>query len=112
MTDNAFWRRREIERMLLTGKKLTVSELMKLYSVSRTVIHRDLDIIGEELPVMSKIGYGGGFYLMEGPGRHQNALTHEQLNCLKQLFVICAEEQKEIILSIIREFGPYILGRQ
>ncbi len=35
MLDHAFQRRREIERMLLSGKKLTVSELMGRYCVGR-----------------------------------------------------------------------------
>ncbi len=49
MKDNAFQRRRDIERMLLSGKKLTTSEMMKMYGVGRKAIRRDFDIIGEEL---------------------------------------------------------------
>ena len=36
MLDNAFQRRREIERMLLAGKKLTTSKLMAMYGVGKT----------------------------------------------------------------------------
>ncbi|EOS47960.1 hypothetical protein V1226_07320 [Lachnospiraceae bacterium JLR.KK009] len=35
MLDHAFQRRREIERMLLSGKRLTVPKLMAMYSVGR-----------------------------------------------------------------------------
>lgn len=45
---------------------------------------------------------------MEGPGRHQNALSQEQLKCLLEIKKMCTEEQKRIVQSIIREFGPYI----
>jgi predicted DNA-binding transcriptional regulator YafY len=41
MLDHAFRRRREIERMLLSGKKLTVAELMGRYCVGRKSISRD-----------------------------------------------------------------------
>ena len=36
MKDNAFQRRRDIERMLLSGKKLTTSQMMKMYGVGKT----------------------------------------------------------------------------
>ena len=63
MKDNAFQRRRDIERMLLSGKKLTTSEMMKMYGVGRKAIRRDFDIIGEELPVITKQGYDGAISL-------------------------------------------------
>ncbi|KAI4445974.1 hypothetical protein C823_000491 [Eubacterium plexicaudatum ASF492] len=66
MKDNAFQRRRDIERMLLSGKKLTTSEMMKMYGVGRKAIRRDFDIIGEELPVITKQGYDGGYLLADG----------------------------------------------
>ena len=107
MVDHAFQRRREIERMLLSGKKLTVAELMGRYCVGRKSIRRDFEVIGEELPVITKQGYNGGYFLMDGVGKHQNSLSHEQLECLEKLAVICAEQDKETVLSIIHEFGPY-----
>ena len=63
MKDNTFQRRREIEYMLLSGKKLTTTELMKIYHVGRKAIRRDFDIIGEELPVVTRQGYDGGLIL-------------------------------------------------
>ncbi len=108
MLDNAFQRRREIERMLLAGKKLTVPKMMQMFGVSQTAIRRDFEIINEELPLIVKQGYGGGYFLMEGFTKFQNSLTQEQLKCLKEMITFCSEEQKEIIQSIIREFGPYI----
>ncbi len=75
MKDNAFQRRREIEYMLLSGKKLTTTELMKIYHVGRKAIRRDFDIIGEELPVVTRQGYDGGYYLAGGVSQHQNSLT-------------------------------------
>ena len=53
MKDNAFQRRRDIERMLLSGKKLTTSKMMKMYGVGKNAIRRDFDIIGEELPIVT-----------------------------------------------------------
>ena len=107
MLDHAFRRRREIERMLLSGKKLTVAELMGRYCVGRKSISRDFEVIGEELPVISKQGYNGGYFLMDGVGKNQNTLSQEQLECLEKVAVSCAAEDRETILSIIHEFGPY-----
>lgn len=56
MLDNAFQRRREIERMMLAGKKLTVAKLMAMYGVGKNAIRRDFDIINEELPLITKQG--------------------------------------------------------
>ena len=55
--------------MLLSGKRLTVSELMGRYCVGRKSISRDFEVIGEELPVISKKGYNGGYFLMDGVGK-------------------------------------------
>ena len=75
MLDHAFRRRREIERMLLAGKKLTVSGLMDRYCVGRKLISRDFEVIGEELPVISKKGYNGDYFLIDGIGKYQNSLS-------------------------------------
>lgn len=107
MLDNAFQRRREIERMLLAGKKLTVSKLTAMYGVGKNAIRRDFDIINEDLPLITKQGYDGGYFLMEGVGKHQNLLSQEQLKCLKKVAVTCEPEDRETILSVIHEFGPY-----
>ena len=75
--------------------------------ISRKAIRRDFDIIGEELPVIAKQGYDGGYLLADGVGKHQNTLTQEQLECLEKVAVTCGSEDRKIVLSIIREFGPY-----
>ena len=107
MLDNAFQRRREIERMLLAGKKLTVSKLTAMYGVGKNAIRRDFDIINEELPVVIKQGYDGGYFLADGVGQHQNTLSQEQLECLEKIAMTCDLEDRETIRSIIHEFGPY-----
>ena len=107
MLDSTFRRRREMERMLLAGKKLTVSKMMVKYGVGRKSISRDFEIIGEELPIMTKKGYDGGYFLIDGVGKHQNSLSQEQLECLEKIAVTCNAEDKSTILSIIHEFGPY-----
>ncbi|MBD5516843.1 MAG: DeoR family transcriptional regulator [Lachnospiraceae bacterium] len=107
MKDNAFQRRRDIERMLLSGKKLTTSQMMKMFGVGKNAIRRDFDIIGEELPVVTRQGYDGGYFLVDGVGQHQNSLTQEQLECLEKVAVTCDSEDRKIVLSIIHEFGPY-----
>lgn len=112
MLDNAFQRRKEIERMLLSGRKLTVPEMMEKFGVGRDAVRRDFDIINEELPLIVKQGYQGGYSLMDGPGRHQNILSEEQLECLREIMLVCTEKQKEIIQLMIWELGPYVWKKQ
>ncbi len=107
MLDHAFQRRREIERMLLSGKKLTVPKLMAVYGVGKNAIRRDFEVIGEELPVIARQGYDGGYFLMDGVSKNQNSLSHEQLECLERTAGLCTEKDRQIILSVIQEFGPY-----
>lgn len=107
MLDNAFQRRREIERMLLAGKKLTTSKLMAMYGVGKNAIRRDFDIIGAELPLVVRQGYEGGYFLMDGVGKYQNTLSQEQLKCLEKIAISCGAEDRKTIWSIIHEFGPY-----
>lgn len=103
MKDNAFQRRRDIERMLLSGKKLTTLEMMKMFGVGRKAIRRDFDIIGEELPVITKQGYDGGYLLTDGVGQHQNTLTQEQLECLEKVAVTCGSEDRKNHQYFIRQ---------
>ena len=97
----------DIERMLLSGKKLTTSEMMAMYGVGRKAIRRDFDILGEELPIVTRQGYDGGYFLADGVGKYQNSLSQEQLKCLEKVAVTCNAEDRETIRSIIYEFGPY-----
>jgi len=64
-----------MERILLAGEKLTVSKMMVKYGVGRKSISRDFEIIGEELPIMTKKGYNGGYFLIDGG---ENTRTHSQ----------------------------------
>ena len=107
MADHAFWRRRDIECMLLAGMRLTVAKLASKYCVNRKSIIRDFEILGEALPVIAKQGYNGGYFLMDGVGKYQNSLSQKQLECLGKIAVTCAAEDRETVLSIIHEFGPY-----
>ncbi len=56
MLDHAFRRRREIERMLLSGKKLTIAGAYGQVLRRQEVHKQDFEVIGEELPVVSKTG--------------------------------------------------------
>lgn len=107
MSGNAFSRRREMELIFMSGKKVTTQELMYKFEVGRNTIRKDIDFLSLYLPITSKQGYGGGYYLAERYSRFQNSLTKEQLECLKVLQEICPEEEIEVLESIIQEFGPY-----
>lgn len=62
MLGNAFSRRREIELILMSGKKVTTQELMHKFEVGRNTIRNDIDFLSPYLPIISKQGYGGGYF--------------------------------------------------
>lgn len=54
MLGNAFSRRREIELILMSGKKVTTQELMHKFEVGRNTIRNDIDFLSPYLPIISK----------------------------------------------------------
>jgi predicted DNA-binding transcriptional regulator YafY len=105
MLDHAFQRRREIERMLLSGKRLTVPKLMAMYSVGKNAIRRDFEVIGEELPVIAKQGYNGGVFITDNYKPYTNTLTETELETLCRLYGKAEGKEKEILFRIIHKYG-------
>lgn len=106
MSDSAFQRRREIERILFSRRKVTTPELMREFGVGRNTIRKNMDHLSLYLPIVSKQGYDGGYCLAEGYNRYKNLLAKKQLECLYILRKVCPDEIAEDLESIIREFGP------
>jgi hypothetical protein len=63
--------------------------------------------IAEKLEIFSGNIPTEGILLYLQLTSEQNSLSQEQLECLEKLAVTCATEDKETVLSIIHEFGPY-----
>lgn len=59
----AYQRREHIKNYLLCEQHTTKLKLAYLYGVSIQTIRRDIDYIGERLPIIMKSGNGGGVFL-------------------------------------------------
>lgn len=46
----------------MSGKKVTTQELMHKFEVGRNTIRNDIDFLSPYLPIISKQGYGGGYF--------------------------------------------------
>lgn len=112
MSDSAFLRRRKIEFILMSGKKVTTSQLMRKFDVGRNTIRQDMDYLSSYLPIISKQGYNGGYYLAEGCSKYHDLLTKKQLKCLYILRELCPQEITEDLESIIEDFGPCNLDKE
>ena len=112
MIDSAFQRRRKIEHILMTGKKVTTPQLMQKFGVGRNTIRQDIDFLCLSLPIIAKQGYNGGYCLAEGCSRYHDLLSQKQLQCLYILRESCPEEIVEDLESIIEEFGPCNLEKK
>lgn len=106
MSDSAFQRRRKIEIILMSGRKVTTPQLMQKFDVGRNTIRQDMDFLSLSLPIISKQGYNGGYYLADGCSKYHDLLTEKQLKCLYILREFCPEEIVGDLESIIEEFGP------
>lgn len=112
MSDSAFQRRRKIEMILMSGKKVTTPQLMQKFGVGRNTIRQDMDFLSLSLPIISKQGYNGGYYLADGCSRYHDLLSDKQLECLYILRELCPEEIAGDLESIIEEFGPCNLQKE
>ncbi len=85
MLDSTFQRRREIERMLLAGQRLTVSKMMARYGVGRKSI--------------------SGVFITENYKPYANTLTQTELETLCRLYRKSKGKEKEILFRIIHKYG-------
>lgn len=106
MSDSAYLRRRRIEYILMSGKRVTIPQLMRKFDVGRNTIRKDMDYLSMMIPIESKQGYNGGYYLAEGCSKRHDLLTEKELNCLYILRESCPEEMREVLDKIIEDFGP------
>lgn len=50
-------------------------------------------------------GKGGGIYVMEGYELHKKYLTDKQSEVLRELAITLSEENKQIVLSVLKDFS-------
>ena len=93
--------------ILTSCRHTTAKELAGELGVTARTIWNDVKVLSPDFPIYTQQGGNGGIFLTDGAGKHQNTLSHEQLECLEKMVASSGIEDKKTILSIINEFGPY-----
>lgn len=75
------------------------------FGVSKRTIEYDVQILSANYPIFSVQGKGGGIYIMEGYELHKKYLTDKQSEVLQELAVTLSEENKLVVLSVLKDFS-------
>ena len=87
MKDNltAYERRENIKSILIKNRFSTVPDLAYMFGVSQRTIFNDIVFLSSRIPIITKVGGGGGIFLdsdFENPKQYLNA---EEENLLMRL---------------------------
>lgn len=98
-------RRMALLEVLCLRRHETRENLAFEFGVSKRTIEYDVQILSVNYPIFSVQGKGGGIYIMEGFNLHKRYLTNKQSAVLQELAVVLPEEDKQVILSILKDFS-------
>ncbi len=98
-------RRMALLEVLCLRRHDTRENLAFEFGVSKRTIEYDVQILSANYPIFSVQGKGGGIYVMEGYELHKKYLTDKQSEVLRELAVTLSEENKQIVLSVLKDFS-------
>ena len=98
-------RRMALLEVLCLRRHDTRENLAFEFGVSKRTIEYDVQILSANYPIFSVQGKGGGIYVMEGYELHKKYLTDKQSEVLRELAVTLSEENKRVVLSILKDFS-------
>lgn len=99
-------RREEIMRILVSKRKVTVSELSEVLCVSARTIKRDIAILMLEYPIYQISGIGGGLAVADWYHPYRKVLSKEQFQTLEELKGQIPDERKrKVIDSLLSEYA-------
>ena len=98
-------RRMELIELLCVQRHATIGNLAFEFGVSKDTIKRDLQILSLTYPIITVQGNGGGVHIMEGFNLHRKYLTDKQSEVLQELAVTLSGENKQVVLSVLKDFS-------
>ena len=100
-------RRENIKAILLKKRFSTAQELADAFGVTQRTIFNDIVFLSSRIPIITKVGGGGGIFLdsdFESPKQYLNA---EEENLLMRLSETLSKKDKLIIHNIINKFSVH-----
>lgn len=99
-------RRRRLIATLYERQNDTVGNLAFEFSVSSHTIRNDIRVLELEYPIYTKMGAGGGVFILDSSRLQQRWLTVRQRKLLMDVCNILDDEQALAMKSIIGALSP------
>lgn len=99
-------RRRRLITVLYERQNDTIGNLAFEFSVSSHTIRNDIRVLELEYPVYTKMGAGGGVFILDSSRLQQRWLTVRQRELLMDVCGILDDEQTLMMKSIIGGLSP------
>ena len=99
-------RRRRLITVLYERQNDTVGNLAFEFSVSSHTIRNDIRVLELEYPIYTKVGMGGGVFILDSSRLQQRWVTVRQREVLMDLCDTLENEQALLMKSIIGGLSP------
>ncbi len=99
-------RRRRLITVLYERQNDTVGNLAFEFSVSSHTIRNDIRVLELEYPIYTKVGMGGGVFILDSSRLQQRWVTVRQRELLMDLCDTLENEQALLMKSIIGGLSP------
>ena len=99
-------RRRRLIAVLYERQNDTVGNLAFEFAVSSHTIRNDLRVLELEYPIYTKVGMGGGVFVLDSCRLKQKWLTVRQRELLMDVCSVLDDEQALLMRSIIGGLSP------
>ena len=97
-------RRFRIIEELCNRRHIAISQLATEFSVYRSTIQKDIDVISTLIPVYTTRGGNGGVHVLDGYHLGMKYLTDEQCRLLEQLSTSLTGEDLKLMWQILKTF--------
>ncbi len=102
---SVFDRRMKIISVLMNNEQVSRPELAKMFSVSLSAIHRDINAISRYTPISSNRGRYGGIFIPDKLKRIKNYLSHDEEHLIRRLSNELTGEDKLLLQHILHKFS-------
>ena len=98
-------RRMEIISILAVSSHVTSNELAQEFGVTRRTILHDVSALLYGYPIYTKLGEGGGIFIMDSYKPYCNTHTLSEQEKLMEMYAKAEGKEKEILKRVLRKYG-------
>lgn len=98
-------RRMEIISILAVSSHVTSKELAQEFGLTRRTILHDVSALLYGYPIYTKLGEGGGIFIMDSYKPYCNTHTLSEQEKLMEMYAKAEGKEKEILKRVLRKYG-------